>query len=124
NYNNLVDILEIPQLVDACVQDGAYSEAMDLSAYVTRLLSKYPTIPVIQQIDQCVKRSIQQMLSKLVALLSEPINLPVCLKAIGYLRRMEVFDEAELRLVFLLSRDAYFQSLLRGIEKEKNDPVE
>ncbi|CAG8621501.1 7746_t:CDS:2 [Paraglomus occultum] len=124
NYNNLVDILEIPQLVDACVQDGAYSEAMDLSAYVTRLLSKYPAVPVIQQIDQSVKHSIQQMLSKLVALLSESINLPVCLKVIGYLRRMEVFDEAELRLVFLLSRDAYFQSLLRSIEKEKHDPFE
>ncbi|CAJ0630478.1 14415_t:CDS:2, partial [Entrophospora sp. SA101] len=36
---------------------------------------------------------------------------------------MDIFDEAELHLVFLLSRDAYLQSLIHELDKEKKDPV-
>ncbi|CAJ0926991.1 14131_t:CDS:2 [Entrophospora sp. SA101] len=123
NHNNLLEIMEIPKLMDACVRNGLYSEAMDLSVHVTRLISKYPSISLIQQIDNDVKNTMQLMLTKLIKLLSKPIKLPVCLKIIGYLRRMDIFDEAELHLVFLLSRDAYLQSLIHELDKEKKDPV-
>ncbi|RIB23888.1 Dor1-like family-domain-containing protein [Gigaspora rosea] len=122
-HDNLLEILEIPQLMDTCVRNGLYSEAMDLSAHVARLVSKYSTISLIQRIERDVKQTMQLMLSKLITLLSQQIKLPSCLKVIGYLRRMEAFDEAELRLVFLLSRDAYLRSLIRTIDKEKKDPV-
>ncbi|CAG8834147.1 35030_t:CDS:1 [Gigaspora margarita] len=122
-HDNLLEILEIPQLMDTCVRNGLYSEAMDLSAHVARLVSKYSTIPLIQRIERDVKQTMQLMLSKLITLLSQQIKLPSCLKVIGYLRRMEAFDEAELRLVFLLSRDAYLRSLIRTIDKEKKDPI-
>ncbi|CAG8629119.1 12995_t:CDS:1 [Cetraspora pellucida] len=122
-HNNLLEILEIPQLMDTCVRNGLYSEAMDLSAHVARLVSRYSTIPLIQHIERDVKQTMQLMLSKLITLLSQQIKLPSCLKVIGYLRRMEAFDEAELRLVFLLSRDAYLRSLICTIDNEKRDPV-
>ncbi|CAG8749330.1 5156_t:CDS:1, partial [Acaulospora morrowiae] len=122
-HDNLMEILEIPQLMETCVRDGLYSEAMDLSGYVTDLVSKYSTIPLIKHIEQEVKWTMQTMLSKLIMLLSQQIKLPDCLKVIGYLRRMEAFDESELQLVFLLSRDAYLQSLIKALEKEKRDPV-
>ncbi|CAG8693474.1 3649_t:CDS:2, partial [Dentiscutata heterogama] len=118
-HDNLLEVLEIPQLMDTCVRNGLYSEAMDLSSHVARLVSRYSTIPLIQSIERDVKQTMQLMLSKLITLLSQPIKLPNCLKVIGYLRRMEAFDEAELRLVFLLSRDAYLRSLIRTIDKEK-----
>ncbi|CAG8447593.1 10770_t:CDS:1 [Acaulospora colombiana] len=122
-HDSLLEILEIPQLMEICVRSGLYSEAMDLSGYVTGLISKYPAIPLIKHIEQEVKQTTQIMLSKLITLLSQQIKLPGCLKVIGYLRRMEAFDEAELQLVFLLSRDTYLQSLIRSLEKEKRDPV-
>ncbi|CAG8717866.1 18643_t:CDS:1 [Racocetra persica] len=122
-HDNLLEILDIPQLIDTCVRNGLYSEAMDLSAHVARLVSRYSTIPLIQHIERDVKQTMQLMLSKLITLLSQPIKLPSCLKVIGYLRRMEAFDEAELRLVFLLSRDAYLRSLICTIDNEKKDPV-
>ncbi|CAG8488013.1 14338_t:CDS:1 [Racocetra fulgida] len=122
-HDNLLEILDIPQLIDTCVRNGLYSEAMDLSAHVARLVSRYSTIPIIQHIERDVKQTMQLMLSKLITLLSQPIKLPSCLKVIGYLRRMEAFDEAELRLVFLLSRDAYLRSLICTIDNEKKDPV-
>ncbi|CAG8437274.1 3432_t:CDS:2 [Ambispora gerdemannii] len=105
-HGNLLDILEIPQLMDICVRKELYSEAIDLSAHVTRLAARYPKILIIQRIENDVKDTMQLMLSRLIALLSEPIKLPSCLKVIGYLRRMEVFDEAELRLVFLSTLSA------------------
>ncbi|CAG8604813.1 6758_t:CDS:1 [Funneliformis caledonium] len=122
--DNLLEILEIPQLMDTCVRNGLYSEAMDLSQHVARLVSKHSNIPLIRQIEQDVKQTMQSMLSKLISLLREPIKLPSCLKVIGYLRRMEAFDEAELRLVFLLSRDTYLQILIHSIDKEKKDPAQ
>ncbi|CAG8543555.1 7160_t:CDS:10 [Diversispora eburnea] len=109
-HDNLLEILEIPQLMDICVQNGYYSEAMDLSSHVSKLILKYSSIPLIQNIEKDVKQIMQLMLSKLITLLSQQIKLPSCLKVIGYLRRMEAFDEAELRLIFLLSRDTYLKS--------------
>ncbi|CAG8586467.1 4548_t:CDS:2 [Ambispora leptoticha] len=122
-HGNLLDILEIPQLMDICVRKELYSEAIDLSAHVTRLIARYPKVQIIQRIENDVKDTMQLMLSRLIALLSEPIKLPSCLKVIGYLRRMEVFDEAELRLVFLLSRDSYLQLMIKGIDNEKRYPI-
>ncbi|KAG9285540.1 hypothetical protein G9A89_006528 [Geosiphon pyriformis] len=120
---NLLNILEIPHLMDICVRNELYSEAMDISTHVSRLVTRYPKVLLIQQIEKEVKSTTQLMLSRLIKLFSEPIKLPSCSKIVGYLRRMEAFDESELRLVFLLSRNSYLQLLMRGIENEKRDPV-
>ncbi|KAK6118320.1 hypothetical protein DH2020_047891 [Rehmannia glutinosa] len=117
NHSVLLDLLEIPQLMDTCVRNGNYDEALDLEAFVAKLTTMHPKILVIQALAAEVRQTTQSLLSQLLQKLKSNIQLPECLRIIGYLRRIGVFTEYEMRLQFLRCREAWLTGLLDDLDQ-------
>ncbi|KAI8372026.1 oligomeric Golgi complex subunit 8 [Choanephora cucurbitarum] len=117
----LTDVLEIPQLMETCVRNSYYSEAMDLASHVRLLSVRYP-LPIIHSIQQQVQASSDRMLIQLISHLRKPVRLAAAMNMVGFLRRMDAFDsEAELRMVFLRCRHDYLQQRLLRIKRDLSD---
>ncbi|KAM7256974.1 hypothetical protein ACFE04_012715 [Oxalis oulophora] len=116
NHSTLLDLLEIPQLMDTCVRNGNYDEALDLEAFVCKLSTMHPKLPVIQALAAEVRHTTQSLLSQLLHKLRSNIQLPECLRIIGYLRRIGIFSEYEMRLQFLRCREAWLTGILEDLD--------
>jgi len=117
-HTSLLEILELPQLMDTVVRNQHYDEALELHAYVTKLWKKHPEVKILDDISRNVTNSLKLMLQQLLALLRAPIQLPQCLKVISYLRRMDIFQESELRLKFLQVRETWLQSVKNAVPRD------
>ncbi|KAF9492107.1 Dor1-domain-containing protein [Pleurotus eryngii] len=108
-HEKLRDLLDIPLLIDTCVRNGYFGEALSLAAHARSLATLFdndgsgdkgeqgarspPVLlsSIIAEVDQ----SITQMLVSLLATLHEPHRkLPALFKAVNFLRRMNVFGGA------------------------------
>ncbi|KAI7892464.1 oligomeric Golgi complex subunit 8 [Mucor mucedo] len=118
HQNVLTDLLEIPQMMETCVWNGYYSEAMDLASHVRLLQVRYP-LSVIGSIQQQVQASSDLMLVQLISHLRKPIRLAAAMNVVGFLRRMDVFEsETELKMVFLRCRHDFLQQRLARVKRD------
>lgn len=121
--DKLQDLLELPQLMETCVRNGYYQEALELAQHASALKGRYSSLVLVQDVVHEVEHVVQLMLSQLLALLREPVKLPSIVKAITFLRRLGKIDEDDLGLIFLTSRLHNFRSQLVHIERDRADPT-
>ncbi|RXG51985.1 Conserved oligomeric Golgi complex subunit 8 [Armadillidium vulgare] len=117
-HTQVLEILELPQLMDTCVRNGYYEDALEILSYVRRLEKKHLDIPVVASIVSDVKKGTRLMLLQLLLQLRSSLTLPQCLKTVGFLRRLNVFTDAELKLKFLQARDSWFSALIKAVPKD------
>ncbi|KZP15665.1 Dor1-domain-containing protein [Athelia psychrophila] len=110
-HDKLRDLLDVPVLIDTCVRNGMYSEALSLATHASTSLASLssPTkpLPLAASLNASISQSLRTMLSLLLSTLREPgpaRKLPALWKAVNFIRRMEVLDEEELALAFLSGR--------------------
>ncbi|KAF5332544.1 hypothetical protein D9611_005148 [Ephemerocybe angulata] len=96
-HDKIRDLLDIPLLIDACVRNGYFAEALSLAAHAKSLSSsssfqdKSPPL-ILQSVLSEVHTSVTQMLLSLLATLYEPNKkLPALWKAVNFLRKMDGF---------------------------------
>jgi len=117
-HTSLLEVLELPQLMETVVRNQHYEEALQLHSYVTKLCKKQPQVKILEDIASAVTSSMKLMLQQLLGQLRAPVQLPQCLKVISFLRRMDVFGETELRLKFLQARESWLNSVVAGVPKD------
>jgi hypothetical protein len=120
--DKLLDVLEIPQLMETCVRNGYYQEALELSSHVSNLREKHHAIIVDDVADEA-NGILQLMTAQLLGVLREPVKLPALIKAVGYLRKLQDLDDIQLGLAFLSSRLHNYRARLVEIEKDRAEPV-
>ncbi|XP_017886598.1 conserved oligomeric Golgi complex subunit 8 [Ceratina calcarata] len=114
----LLEILEMPQLMESCLRSNQYNEALELSQYARQLGAKHGDIPIISSIVAEIESSWSGMVGQVVGSLRGDLPLARCLQLVGLLRSMDAFTEPELRIKFLQARDSWLQSLLSAIPKD------
>ncbi|XP_034192457.1 conserved oligomeric Golgi complex subunit 8 [Osmia lignaria lignaria] len=114
----LLEVLEMPQLMESCLRSNQYNEALELSQYARQLGTKHGDIPIISSIVAEIENSWSGMVGQVVRSLREDLPLPRCLQLVGLLRSMDAFTESELRIKFLQARDSWLQNLLTAIPKD------
>ncbi|KAJ2917814.1 hypothetical protein MD484_g2560, partial [Candolleomyces efflorescens] len=96
-HDKIRDLLDIPLLIDACVRNGYFAEALSLASHAKALSSstsfqdKSPPL-ILQSVLAEVHNSVTQMLLSLLGTLYEPNRkLPALWKAVNFLRKMDGF---------------------------------
>ena len=111
------ELLEVPGLIEACVRAGAYDSALDLGAFVAKLEVLHPDLAAVRALAREAAAAREKMLEQLLGRLEEPVQLPECLRVVGFLRRTARFSEGELRLHFVTRRDRWMQAAVAGLDR-------
>lgn len=125
NSERLVDVMELPPLLNSAVMTSPvnYSSTLDLYAHVRRLASLYPDSPTVMSIMQEADASVRHMTTDLIGTLKTPnLKLAAALRTVGWLKRIVpdlvsgIVVEDALPAIFLVCRMATLMSLLEALE--------
>ncbi|QDZ19289.1 subunit 8 of oligomeric Golgi complex [Chloropicon primus] len=117
NAAQVQEILDVTQLMETCIKHGSYDETLDLEAFVNKLTVLHPNVGIVRSLEREAKDLSKRMQSQLFSRLKANLQLPECLRIVGYLRRMGNFTEHGLREEYLECRDFWFQQLVDDLPR-------
>ncbi|EGG23685.1 oligomeric Golgi complex component [Cavenderia fasciculata] len=115
NFPTILDLLEVPQLMDTCVKSASYEEALQLEAFSKKIAKQYPNIKIVNEIVSEIATITQTLISNLQQSLRSNISLTDSIKIVGLLRRLGVYKENELKTILLYSRDQWLMNTIKLI---------
>ncbi|GMF10121.1 unnamed protein product [Phytophthora lilii] len=138
HYLQLTELLEIPQLLEACIHNELFDSALDVIQFANETFQADENAESSRNVViDCLVREVAEMASimrgKLLQKLREDLQLALCVRIVGYLRRLDALvdknanvgsSEYEKRLKeeFLTYRNVWLSSLSRGISS--SDPYQ
>lgn len=113
-YGRVFDLLEIPRLMRSLVAGELYEEALELRDMALKVSSMHDEDAILHSVREEVDALTRQMILQLIGDLRGALPLPTCLRVVGFLRRLSVFSESRLRMLFLHCRGEWMRSSLEA----------
>eukprot|EP00529_Nitzschia_sp_RCC80_P010897 CAMPEP_0113455352 /NCGR_PEP_ID=MMETSP0014_2-20120614/8332_1 /TAXON_ID=2857 /ORGANISM="Nitzschia sp." /LENGTH=625 /DNA_ID=CAMNT_0000346781 /DNA_START=56 /DNA_END=1933 /DNA_ORIENTATION=+ /assembly_acc=CAM_ASM_000159 len=131
-HSSLLELLELPSLMDACVRSNLYEEALSIAAFANTLERRHTERnPVVMKVISQVRSRQSDLRRYLLHSLKHPVTMPECLEIVTALRRLNSIDlerqsasessnlervhaamELSLQVDFLEARDAWLDQPL------------
>ncbi|EQC36011.1 hypothetical protein SDRG_06749 [Saprolegnia diclina VS20] len=126
HHTQLMELLEIPELVEACISSDLLEEALDAIQFAKTLLADEAAKPTSHVILRSLLREVQDatttLRSKIIETLQQDLPLAKCLHLVAYLRRADAmwspvpsgYEEA-LKHEFLDCRSKWLAHTTQGL---------
>lgn len=109
----VLDLLDLPALMRALVHGQLYDEALELREHSQKLRMLHSKQPLVLSVCEHIDTLTHQMVAQLLVALRDSIQLPTCLRIVGFLRRLDVFPELRLRMLFLHCRGEWMRNCIQ-----------
>ncbi len=106
----VLELLDMPRLMRTLLQSQLYDEALELREHALKLRMLHAQQPLVQHVCAHIDTLTHQMIAQLLVSLRASVQLPTCLRVVGYLRRLDVFPELTLRMLFLHFRGEWMRT--------------
>ena len=124
-HSSLLELLELPSLMDACVRSNLYQEALSIASFANALERRQGSNNVVMKVVQQIRTRELDLRRHLVGRLKQQVTMPECLEIVTSLRRLNSIQtentsftgsdqELKLHLDFLEARDAWLDAALRS----------
>lgn len=118
-HSSLLELLELPSLMDACVRSNLYQEALSIASFANTLERRQGNNNVVSKVVQQIRTRQVDLRRMLISRLKTFVTMPECLEIVTSLRRLNSIEtentssfsnqnvELKLQLDFLEARDAW-----------------
>lgn len=93
-HSSLLELLELPSLMDACVRSSLYDEALSIAAFANTLERRHHNEknPVVLKVIDQVRSRQSDLRRYLLHSLKNSVTMPECLEIVTALRRLNSID--------------------------------